>query len=203
MMRIRGFHGGSRRNHGRFAMRRFTVSLVVVMVLSGLTTIGGLRTSAQEATPAAGPNLTVGHLAPIGVPFEPLPGVELTFLNEGQPTAAPGQSLIVYRIIFHGGEAPSHIHPGTTVGTVESGTFAWTLLAGTVWVTRLGAAPEQVTEPGTELILQPGESLFYNADVVHTAGAAGDEPASVLVAALFEVGQPFLTLTDEHGTPTP
>ena len=76
------------------------------------------------------------------------------------------------------------------------------MLAGTVRVTRPGAAPEQVTEPGTELILEPGTSLFYDDDVVHTAGAVGDEPASVLVAALFEVGQPFLTLTDEHGTPT-
>jgi hypothetical protein len=37
---------------------------------------------------------------------------------------------------------------------------------------------------------------------VHTAGSVGDEPASVLVTALFETGQPFLTLTDEHGTPT-
>jgi len=95
-----------------------------------------------------------------------------------------------------------HMHPGTTAGTVESGTFVWTLLAGTVRVTRLGSAPEQVTEPGTELILEPGDSLFYNADVVHTAGSVGDEPASVLVTALFETDQPFLTLTDEHGTPT-
>jgi quercetin dioxygenase-like cupin family protein len=94
-----------------------------------------------------------------------------------------------------------HMHPGTTAGTVESGTFSWTLLAGTVQVTRPGASPEQVTEPGTELMLEPGARLFYNADVVHTAGSVGDEPASVLVTALFETGQPFLTLTDEHGTP--
>jgi quercetin dioxygenase-like cupin family protein len=185
-------------------MRRFSAPLAVVaVVLLGLSTIGGLRSAAQEATPTAAVNLTVGQLAPIGVPFEALPGVEITFLNEGQPAATPGQSLILYRIIFHGGEATSHIHPGTTAGTVESGTFVWTLLAGTVWVTRLGAAPERVTEPGTELILKPGESLFYNDDVVHTAGAVGDEPASVLVTALFAVGQPFLTFTDEHGTPTP
>ena len=185
-------------------MRRFSapLSVVAVMVL-GLVATGGMRTAAQEATPAAGPNLTVGQLAPLGERFEALPGVEFEFISEGQPAAAPGQSLIVYRVIFHGGAAPSHIHPGTTSGTVESGTFTWTLLAGTVRVTRPGAAPEQVTEPGTELILEPGASLFYDDDVVHTAGSVGDEPASVLVAALFEVGQPFLTVTDEHGTPTP
>jgi quercetin dioxygenase-like cupin family protein len=185
-------------------MHRFSAPLsVAAVLLLGLTTIGDAQISAQEATPAAAVNLTVGQLAPIGVPFEALPGVEIEFLTEGQPAATPGQSLILYRIIFHGGAAPSHIHPGTTAGTVESGTFTWTLLAGTVRVTRPGAAPEQVTEPGTELILEPGSSLFYNDDVVHTAGSVGDEPASVLVTALFEVGQPFLSLTDEHGTPTP
>ena len=30
----------------------------------------------------------------------------------------------------------------------------------------------------------------------------GPTSASVLVTALFETGQPFLTVTDEHGTPT-
>jgi quercetin dioxygenase-like cupin family protein len=186
-------------------MRRIVVvSLVLASAL--LTVLLGPpvgRLAAQEATPAAAPNLTVGQLAPIGAPFEALPGVEIEFLNEGQPAGAPGQSLIVYRVVFSEGAAPSHIHPGTTAGTVESGTFSWTLLAGTVTVTRPGAAPEVVTEPGTELVLEPGASLFYNDDVVHTAGAAGAEPASVLVAALFEVGQPFITLTDEQGTPMP
>ena len=185
-------------------MRRFSAPLsVVVVVLLGLPALGGPRTSAQEATPTTGVNLTVGQLAPLGEQFEALPGIDIEFLSEGQPAATPGQSLIVYRIVFREGAAPSHIHPGTTSGTVESGTFSWTLLAGTVRVTRPGAAPELVTEPGTELILKPGESLFYNDDVVHAAGVVGDEPASVLVAALFEVGQPFLTVTDEHGTPTP
>jgi hypothetical protein len=203
MMASGGCHGGSSQEHREVAMRRFAAPLAfVTVVLLGLTPIVGLRTVAQEATPAVTPNLTVGQLAPIGMPFEALPGVEIEFLNEGQPAATPGQSLILYRIIFRGGEAPMHMHPGTTAGAVESGTFTWTLLAGSVWVTRLGTAPEQVTEPGTQLVLEPGDSLFYNADVVHTAGSVGDEPASVLVTALFAVGQPFLMLTDEHGTPT-
>lgn len=58
-----------------------------------------------------------------------------------------------------------------------------------------------MTAPGTVLVLNPGEGLAYNADVVHTARAAGAEPAVVLVASLWEVGQPGVMLTDEHGTP--
>ena len=185
-------------------MRRFSVPLsVVAVVLLGLTTIGGMHTAAQEATPAAEqPNAVVGQLAPLGVPFEALPGVAVTFINEGEPAAASGQRLVLYRIIIHDGvEVPSHTHPGTTNLTVESGTLSWTLLAGTVQVTRPGVAPEQVTAPGTEIVVDPGQSLFYNADVVHVARAVAAVPASVLIAGLFETGQPIITLTEEPGTP--
>ena len=189
-------------------MRRFSAPLsVVAVVLLGLLATADLRTAAQEATPAAtpaaGPNFTVGSLAPIGETFELVPGVHLQFLNEGQPTAAPDHTLVVYRVILSEGEIPSHIHPGTTVLSVESGTLSWTLQAGTATVIRPGAAPEQVTEPGTELVLGPGEGLWYNADVVHTARSAETVPASVLVSSLWETGQPAFTVTDEHGTPTP
>ena len=87
--------------------------------------------------------------------------------------------------------------------TVEDGSFSWTLQTGTVRVTRPGQAPEVVTEPGTELVLAPGEGLSYNADVVHLANATGDGPATVVVSSLFETGQPLVMLSDEHGTPTP
>jgi hypothetical protein len=185
-------------------MRRLSVPLsVVAVVLLGLSTIGGMPTTAQEATPAAEPNAVVGQLAPLGGPFEALPGVEVTFINEGEPAAASGQSLVLYRLIIHdGGEVPSHTNPGTTNLTVESGTLSWTLLAGTVQVTRPGAALEQVTEPGTEILVDPGASLFYNDDVMHVARAVAAVPASVLIGGLFETGQPIITLTEAPGTPT-
>ena len=184
-------------------MRRIVAASLVftIAVVSMLAGPPAARLGAQAATPTAAPNLTVGQLAPIGQPFEVLPGVNLEFLNEGQPAATPGQSLVLYRITFHGGEVPAHRHPGTTVATVESGTFSWTLFEGTVWVTRPGLGSEKVTTPGTELVLHPGEGLIYNADVVHTAKAAGAEPAVVLVTVLFEVGQPVLTFTNAQGTP--
>ena len=189
-------------------MRRFSAPLAVVAaVLLGLAMTGGMRTAAQEATPAAtpaaGPNFTVGSLAPIGETFEALPGVHIQFLNEGQPAAAPDHTLVLYRVVLDGGEIPSHIHPGTTVLSVESGTLSWTLQAGTVSVIRPGAAPEQVAEPGTEIVLGPGEGLWYDADGVHTARSAEAVPVSVLISALLETGQPAITLTDEPGTPTP
>jgi quercetin dioxygenase-like cupin family protein len=178
---------------------------VAVIALTGVL---AAPLAAQEATtiaastPAAAPNFTVGQLAPFGQPFEAIPGIEVEFLNEGPSTQAPGQSLVLYRSTFHSGaELPTHIHPGTTVSTIESGTFSWTLQVGTVTVTRPGPTREQITEPGTEIVLHPGEGLAYNADVVHAAHAVGDEPAVVLFTSLFTTGQPLLTITNEHGTP--
>ena len=185
-------------------MRRFSLLLSVVAVaLLGLVGTGGLHTTAQEATPAAAPNFIVGQLAPIGEPFELIPGIDVEFLNQTEATAAPGQTLVLYRVIVREGEVPWHRHPGTTLLTVESGTFSSVLQTGTAWVTRPGAAPEQITEPGTEIVLEPSEGLSYSADVVHNARAAGDEPASVVLASLLETGQPLFTLTNEHGTPAP
>jgi quercetin dioxygenase-like cupin family protein len=191
-------------------MRHVTIvsSLVALAIVIALTGALAAPLAAQEATataagtPAAAPNFIVGQLAPLGQPFEAIPGIEVEFLNEGPSTQAPGQSLVLYRTTFHpGAELPTHIHPGTTVSTVESGTFSWTLQVGTVTVTRPGPRREQITKPGTEIVLHPGEGLAYNADVVHTAHAVGDEPAVVLFTSLFTTGQPLLTVTNEHGTP--
>ena len=185
-------------------MRRVVVfSLVLASALLAVL-VGGRPTAlhAQEATPAAGPNFTVGQLSPIGERIELLPGVDLEFLNEAPSGIAPGHHVVLYRVIFSGGETPIHVHHGTTVQTVESGALSWTLEQGTVTVTRPGAAPEQVTEPGTELVLQPGEGLAYYDDVVvGKARAAGDEETSVVFAGLFEAGEPVVTLTNEQGTP--
>ena len=188
-------------------MRRVLVLLsVVAVVLLGPVMSGDLRSAAQDvtpaATPAAAPNFTAGSLAPFGETFELMPGIHLQFLNESQPAAAPDHTLVLYRVIFSGGELPSHTHPGTTALTVEDGTLSWTLQAGTATVIRPGAAPEQVTEPGTEVILYSGEGMWYNDDVVHTARSADALPASVLVASLWEKGQPGFTLIEQPATPT-
>ncbi len=176
----------------------FVLALALVAVL---VTLPAARLGAQDATPVVAPNLVAGQLAPLGQQFELIPGVAVEFVNEGPTAQAPGQSLVLYRVTLRGGEVPSHIHPGTHVLSVESGAMSWTLQAGTVTVTRLGGARETVTTPGTEIVVNAGEGLAYNADVVHTARAAGDEPAVVLVSSLWTLGQPGFTPTDEQGTP--
>jgi quercetin dioxygenase-like cupin family protein len=97
---------------------------------------------------------------------------------------------------FPGSEIFSHSHPGSTSLSVESGTFGWTLVAGTTHVIRGaksgGTDAEEITEPGTEVILEPGDAIFYEDDVTHTARCAGDEAAIVNAALILTAGEPLL-----------
>ncbi len=158
---------------------------------------GAFGTAAQETTPTPGP-IKGTELAP-GVVAE---------VFAGAPSArAPGQTVYVARFTFQpDAEIFPHSHPGTTVLGVAAGTFGWTLLAGTARVVR-GAGTgstvaEAVTEPGTEVILEPGDAIYYEDDVIHTARGAGAEPAVVHAAQVLTAGEPRLMPADtEPGTP--
>jgi quercetin dioxygenase-like cupin family protein len=121
---------------------------------------------------------------------------------------APGQTVYTARFIFTpGSEIFPHNHPGTTSLTVVEGTFGWTLVEGTAHVIRGAAAGaigpvEDITEPNTEVILNPGDNIFYEDDVVHTARGAGDESAIIIGTLVLTSGEPLLMPTDmDMGTP--
>jgi hypothetical protein len=66
---------------------------------------------------------------------------------------------------------------------------------------------EDLTEPGAEVILEPGDAIFYEDDVVHTARGAGSEEAVVLGTLLLTTGEPLLMPADAmagmEATPAP
>lgn len=173
------------------------MSLALLLAVA-LAALPALPAAAQDATPAPGA-IAVLELAP-GVTAEVFAGV---------PTdRAPGQTLYTARFVFQpGSEIFPHNHPGTTVLAVESGTFGWTLLEGTAHVIR-GAASgeptgtEELTEPGTEVILNPGDAIHYEDDVVHTARGAGAEPTVVLGSFVLTAREPLLMPVNiDMGTP--
>lgn len=155
--------------------------------------------SAQDSTPSTGP-IVGKELAP-GVVAEVFAGV---------PSArAPGQTVYVARFTFQpDAEIFPHSHPGTTILAVASGTFGWTLLAGTAHVVRGAASaepqpPQDVTETGTEVILEPGDAIFYEDDVVHTARGAGTTAAVIHATQVLTEGEPRIMPVDMDmgGTP--
>ena len=155
------------------------------------------RVAAQEATP--GP-ITAIELAP---------GVTAEVFAGAPSDRAPGQTVYLARFVFQpGAEIFPHSHPGSVVLGVASGSFGWTLLKGTAHVVH-GAATgatgpiEDITEPGTEVILQPGDAISYEDDVVHTARGAGDEAAVVLGTLVLKTGEPLLMPANMNMSATP
>jgi quercetin dioxygenase-like cupin family protein len=184
-------------------MRRIVIAFGVVMLLAmpAIVAWAPSPVHAQEASPAAGP-ISVKELAP-GITIE---------LFAAMPSArAPGQTVYLARLTFQpGAEIFPHRHPGTSVIGVVSGAFGWTLLEGSAQVMR-GAASgatdplEAVTEPGTEVILEPGDAIVYEDDVVHTARGAGETETAILVTQVLTAGEPRLMPVDMAmgATPTP
>ena len=182
-------------------MRRTVLSLLsLVLVGSALAGLLISRTVAQEATPAGGAAI---------VPIELAPGVSAEVFGAAPSAGAPGQTVYLVRFTFQpGAEIFAHNHPGTTLLGVESGSLGWTLGAGTAHIVRGAAAgatgpAEDLTEPGTDVILEPGDAIFYESDVVHTARGAGDDPTVVLGTLVLEEGQPLLTPADMVMPATP
>src|SRR5215211_1218824 len=176
--------------------RKISVSLALMSVLM-LGVVLAPKLAAQDATPS--PAIAVAELAP-GVTAEVLAGVP--------SDRAEGQTVYTARFVFEpGAEIFPHSHPGTISLTVYSGTFGWTLVEGTAYVIRGAAAgateiSETLTEPNTEVILNPGDNIYYEDDVVHTARGAGDEPAIVYGTLVLTAGEPLLMPAGmDMGTP--
>ena len=163
---------------------------MIALLIVGVSFSAHAAAQTEDATVPADPSaIAVVDLAP-GVTAEVFSGV---------PSArAPEQTLYLARFVFRpGGEIFPHSHPGTVSLGVAEGRFGWTLVAGTARVLR-GAAggatgpAEELTTPGAEVILEPGDAIFYEDDVVHTARGAGEEPAVVMGTLLLTTGEPLL-----------
>lgn len=172
----------------RTTSRFFAISLVALAALPlALAAPAPAPLAAQEATPDA--SITVIELAP---------GVTAEVFAGAPSDRAPDQTVYLARFVFQpGSEIFPHSHPGTVVLGVASGSFGWTLVEGTAHVVRGAAAgatdpAEDITEPGTEVILEPGDAIFYEDDVVHTARGAGDEEALVFGTLVLTSGEPLL-----------
>ena len=177
-------------------LRTPLLALIAVIALSGLFAPG---LTAQQATP--GP-ASVIDLAP---------GVTAEVFAAAPSDRAPGQTVYLARFVFQSGaELFPHSHPGTTVLGIVSGELGWTLVKGTAHVVRGAAAgatgpTEDLTDPGDDVILEPGDAIYYEDDVVHTARGAGNEPAVLWGTFVLTTGAPLLMPAGMNmgATPTP
>ena len=145
--------------------------------------------------------LSAGTLdAQTGTPTPTGEGVVREVLSSGDPASAPGDVLELVRYTIPAGtKLPAHTHPGMQVAQIVSGTLSYTVLEGTVPVTRAASGMvEPVTAGSGEVEINPGDSFYEAEGVVHFGQNAGTEPVVILVASLFEIGMPPAHLV---GTP--
>ena len=165
-------------------MARMLALGAAVVVLS--LAVGGARLAglaAQDASPE-------------------VPPITDTVLGQGMPADAPGMVLQFERITIEPGAAiPTHVHPGAYVIYVESGDFGFTVIKGEAQITYAGSTTPETIAAGTEVVAHPGDMIFENAGVVHSARNAGTTQVSVLTSALLIAGQPSLQPTNNEGTP--
>ncbi len=181
---------------------RHQLTRPALLALFAFVALAGLVARGQAAPATTSGPIAVNELAP---------GVTAEVFMGAPSDRAPGQTVYLARFVFQPGAAIfPHSHPGTTELAVASGTFGWTLVEGTAHVVRGAAAgatgpTEDVTTPGAEVILKPGDAIFYEDDVVHTARGAGAEPVVVLGTLVLTTGQPLLMPVgmDMSATPAP
>jgi quercetin dioxygenase-like cupin family protein len=158
---------------------RTLLALLIVSAV-GFTFTG--RGVAQDATP----------------PPKPISKIALA---SGMPVDAAGKLLLLERItIIPGAAIPTHTHPGSYAMYVDSGQFGFAVIKGEAQLLRAGSTTLETVAAGTEVILQPGDSIFED-HAVHSARNAGDTDLILLTASLLAADQPGLQPTNDEGTP--
>ena len=135
-------------------------------------------------------------------------GVTREVLAAVQPSNAPGEELLLTRVTFApgGGLAP-HVHPGTQLLVVESGTLRFVVVDGEAPVTRAGTgtptagSPTEVLSSGQETDLGPGDSWVEGEGVVHYAVNLGTEPVVLRATSLLAAGEPASQPVELAATP--
>jgi hypothetical protein len=133
------------------------------------------------------------------------PGVTAEVFAAAPSALAPGQTVYSVRFVYQPGAALTpRSQPGTTVLSVVSGSFDWLLKSGAAHVVRAAASfsPGQIDDlirPGSDVVLGPGDTIYYESDAVAVTRDAGETAAVVYGSLVLKSDMPLMTLT--HADP--
>lgn len=131
--------------------------------------------SAQEATPEATPASAASR----------------EVLGRGQPAMAPGQELVLTRVVIPpGSTVAAHTHAGMQVIWVESGSVRYTVVSGELPYTMVDGS-EGTLGAGETTVFGPGDWFVELPGMVHIAENDGETPVVVLSSSLLPAGVPF------------
>jgi quercetin dioxygenase-like cupin family protein len=160
-------------------LKRTAYAIVLVLDIAGtmLAGCGGDENDEPKASPSPGPGEVTRQL-----------------LETAGTDRAPGQSLVLSRVVIPGGQSiAAHTHPGPQLAVIESGTLTYTVLKGQVQVTRKAGTSQSTgvtVMTGQSIDLEPGDSLIETPEMVHTARNARGEPVIIYLSSLFPEGAP-------------
>lgn len=111
-------------------------------------------------------------------------------LASGYPSQDQAQILELVRITIPPNTTlPTHIHPGMQIVQIESGTLSYTVVEGEAKI-RKADGTELVMQPGETLQLTTGDSLVEPARMIHFGENQTNSPIILLSASLLDADQP-------------
>jgi quercetin dioxygenase-like cupin family protein len=115
-------------------------------------------------------------------------------LATSNASTAPGQSLELTRVIVPPKQALApHTHPGPQLAIIEEGTLTYTIIKGSVQVTRSAATAGAKTETasaGQTIELATGDTIVETPGMEHEAKNNTDKPIVIYLSSLFPQGAP-------------
>jgi hypothetical protein len=126
-----------------------------------------------------------------------MPGTTVETLGSASADGWTTALVLVRLTLEPGAMIPDHTHPGTAVITVESGVLQTELVRGTAILSRkpangAGSVPEAV-ERGTTLLLNPGDSISYDASAWKTIENSGAGSLTLLASMLVDADRPLIS----------
>lgn len=184
-------------------VRQLTVvAFLVLTLIASAIGITHAQTPATEGDEAAAPITT--ETAPASE--EEIPGASVEILGEAESgSGAIGMTL--YRITLEPEvEIPLHEHFGSVTWYVDSGTLAFEVFEGEVWVRCAadcvpGAAPDasgyMLVPEGTEVLLEAGDWIIQHGRTVHAYGNAGDDTVVIDASTSYSFEEEPAPTTEE------
>ncbi len=187
-------------------MRKLAVGAFLILSLTaGAAGIGHAQTPEPQDSEAA-PITT--ETAPASE--EEIPGASVeVFADVTTDSGTAGMTL--YQITLEPGvEIPPHEHYGSVTWYVDSGTLAFEILSGEVWVRCAadcvsGATPDAsgfvLVPEGTEVVLEAGDWIIQHDATVHAYRNAGDDTVVIDASTTYSLEEEQATPDAGHATP--
>lgn len=115
-------------------------------------------------------------------------------LATSNPTTAPGQELVLSRVLVPAGDvlAP-HTHPGVQMAVISEGVLTYRVITEQVTVVRAAGssgARNETVAAGTTTQLRAGDVVIESPGMQHTAQNDGTTPVVIYLSSLFPAGAP-------------